>query len=246
MQWIDRSGPFWNVEREHGENDYFECNDEIVTDSAIGEAAYRSIYGSRCDLVSATPSEWDFSPVNVTWRRESEGLYDQIASLENWRDPSSLEDKLRDIPPPLQSWDDLKKISESRFTNLSFTPDCFKPLAGLPFAASTALSCTQLLDILEQLARAFDQEGKRTPEGHAIYQKHFTGQNALFSDSSETEKNDFANALHFPHPEYRGESLFCPWHGKERHMKFRLHFSWPIRYEEPVYVVYIGPKITKR
>ena len=29
-------------------------------------------------------------------------------------------------------------------------------------------------------------------------------------------------------------------------MTLRLHFSWPVRAGEPVYVVYAGPKLTKR
>ena len=29
-------------------------------------------------------------------------------------------------------------------------------------------------------------------------------------------------------------------------MTLRLHFSWPIRSGKPVYIVYAGPKITRR
>ena len=29
-------------------------------------------------------------------------------------------------------------------------------------------------------------------------------------------------------------------------MTLRLHFSWPIEAGKPVYIVYAGPKITKR
>ena len=70
----------------------------------------------------------------------------------------------------------------------------------------------------------------------------------MFSDSSdkETRKRRFREALTFPHPGERGSSLFCPWHGKVRHMTLRLHFSWPVRAGRPVYVVYAGPKLTKR
>ncbi len=248
MVWLTRGGPFWedDVMYRHGSGEYLEFQDSVVTDTAIGEAAYRSLHGNRCDLVSAIPSEWDFSPVEVVWRREDEGLEDQTARLENWRTPGLLEGALRDAASPLQSWDDLRNASESRFEKLTFARDCFKPLEGFPFADSTAKRCIELLNVLDRLAYAFNAEGERTSEGHAIYQTYFTGEKAWFSDSSDTEKHDFHEKLTFPFPGYPAKSLPCPWHGKERHMNFRLHFSWPIQAGEPVYIVYFGPKLTKR
>ena len=104
-----------------------------------------------------------------------------------------------------------------------------------------------LLGILDRFARSFDASGARTIEGQRIYQDYFTGgDNALFSDSSDDEKGDFGEALTFPHPDEPGSFLFCTWHGKVRHMTLRLHFSWPIACGKPVYVVYAGPKLTKR
>lgn len=92
----------------------------------------------------------------------------------------------------------------------------------------------------------FDDRGKRTPEGHTLYQKHFTGDKAWFSDSSDTEKARFKNELIFKHPANPNEVLFCPWHGKVKTPQLRIHFSWPIREDQPLYIVYVGPKITKR
>ncbi len=105
-----------------------------------------------------------------------------------------------------------------------------------------------MFDILERLALSFDTTGERTPEGQQIYQDYFTGESdtVMFSDSSDTEKRKFRKALTFPHPRDPKKDLFCPWHGKERHGVLRLHFSWPIRFGEPVYIVYIGPKITRQ
>ena len=98
--------------------------------------------------------------------------------------------------------------------------------------------------VLKRLA--IDATGVRTPEGQRVYQDYFTGENALFSDSSDNEKRRFGEALTFPHPSEPGNSLACPWHGKVRHMTLRLHFSWPIEPGKPVYVVYAGPKLTRR
>lgn len=247
MGWLTRHGPFWEDLRQHAENEYLECRGEIVTDSAVGEAAFRTTHSVECGLVSITPSDWDYSPLEVIWRREDEGLEDQHTHVGNWRDEVTLEEKLRLVAPKIESWDKLRETSTRRFMHLTFSGDCFEPLHGLPFAQSTADRIVVLLGILDQLTRELDENDERTLEGQQIYQKYFTGsKTALFSDSSDDEKSSFRNQLTFPHPNAPGESLFCPWHGKERHMTLRLHFSWPIKFGKPVYVVYVGPKITKR
>ena len=247
MSWLTRGGPFWDDLRRHDANEWLECRGEIVTDTAVGESAYRALRGVECALISATPSDWDFSPVEVIWNREAEGLDNQNAALENWRDAAALEERLQHAAPPMRSWDDLGDFSKIRFSRLTFTVLCFDPLAGVPFAKSAADRILELLSILDRFANAFDAGGSRTPEGSRIYQDYFTGgENALFSDSSDPEKRKFRTKLTFPHPNEPGGSLFCTWHGKVRHMTLRLHFSWPIRAGEPVYVVYAGPKLTKQ
>ena len=250
MRWLTHGGPFWDEDalRRHGADDYLECRDEVVTDHAIGEAAYRTLHGVKCALVSLTPSNWDFSPVEVTWRRDGGGLDDLTVALENWRDATTLEKRLRETSPPVRSWGDLRKISTSHFGSLTFAGDCFDPLEGTPFVKSAADHLLRLLDVLDRFARAFDADGARTSEGQRIYQDHFTGvdDQGWFSDSSDTDKRDFRGKLTFPHPGEPGKSLSCTWHGKVRYPALRLHFSWPIRSGEPVYVVYAGPKITKR
>lgn len=248
MFWMTRGGPFWDdpCNRKHPAEDWLECRGDLVTDSAIGEAAYRALNGVECGLVSAAPSNWNYSPVEVIWRRQDEGLDDQSATLENLWDTDALEARLQEAPPPIESWVELESSVRNQFTRLTFADSCFEPLEGVPFVGSTAKRIPVLLNILDQLAGAFDEKGTRTPEGHKISQDYFVGENALFSDSSDTEKQHFKDKLTFPHPEDPKESLFCTWHGKARHRQFplRLHFSTPIRAKEPIYVVYVGPKIT--
>ena len=243
MRWLTHGGPFWDVFPRHGPDDYLECRGEVVTDSAIGEAAYRTLHDMNCALVSFTPSDWDCSPIEAIWRRGGGG--DRTVALENWRDAAALENRLRSMSP-IRSWDDLQRASASRFGGLTFADDCFEPLAGTPFVKSAADRIIVLFDILDRLSRAFDGDGARTRDGHRIYQDHFTGDQGSFSDSSDSERREFRRKLTFPHPDEPGKSLFCTWHGKVRHPALRLHFSWPIRFGEPVYVVYAGPKITRR
>ncbi len=250
MRWLTHSGPFWDDDalRRHEADDYLECRGEVVTEHAVGEAAYRTLHDMACSLVSFTPSGWDFSPVEVTWRRDDMDSDDPTVALENWRDATELERRLRDASPPIRSWSDMRKISTSRFKNLTFAGDCFDPLEGTPFVKSAADRLLVLLDILDRFACAFDANGARTSEGHRIYQDYFTGidDQGLFSDSSESEKGHFRRALTFPHPDEPGKSLSCTWHGKVRHPALRVHFSMPIQHGKPVYVVYAGPKLTKR
>ena len=245
MLWLTRAGPFWDDLRQHDAGDWLECRDEIVTDTAVGEAAFRTLHDVTCGLVSVTPSDWDYAPIDVTWRR-AEGSDDRTTVLENWRDVATLEIGLQDTAPPIRSWDELRVASANRFESLTFAGKCFEPLKGVPFVKSAAERIIVLLGILDRFAQAFDESGGRTPESQRIYQDYFTGENALFSDSSTTEKNSFRKELTFPHPRNPEESLFCTWHGKERRMTLRLHYWSSGKAGDPVFVVYAGPKITKR
>ncbi len=246
MRWLTAGGPFWDDLRRHGEGDYLEYEDEIVTNTAIGEAAYRNLHGVSCGLISAIPSDWNFSPVEVIWRREAEGLGDRRTALNNWREPNELEKSLDGIAPPLGAWRDLHGVSTSRFRKLVFADDWLEPLDGVTFAKSSADRILFLLTILDRLANAFDGTGVRTPEGQRIYQDYFTAGNALFSDSSDTEKNKFRKDLTFQHPKEPAKCLFGTWHGKVRHGTLRLHYSWTGRAENQIFILYAGPKITRR
>ena len=246
MSWLSKAGPFWDDVRRHGGDDWLECDSKIVTDTAVGEAAFRTLHGVNCGLVSFSPSAWERTPVEVTWRRKAEELDDRSANLENWWNATVLKETLHKKAPPICSWDDLRKVSGNRFKSLTFAADCFVPLKGVPFAKSAAERFCVLLNTLDRLARAFDAAGERTAEGHRICQDHFMGDQTWFSDSSDSEKQKFRQGLTFKHPGNPESTLFCTWHGKASYSTLRLHFSWPIEAGKPVYIVYAGPKITKQ
>lgn len=246
MIWLTRAGPFWEDVRQHGDDDWLECGGDIVTDTAVGEAAFRSLHGVDSGLVSFSPSDWNYAPVDVTWCRAAEGLDDRVSALENWWSAADLEEALRDKALPIGSWDVLREVSVNRFERLTFSEDCFAPLAGVPFARSAANRFLILLDVLDRFSSAFGAFGARTDEGHRIYRDYFSGDRALFSDSSDAEKHAFRDELGFTHPDDPSSTLFCPWHGKVSHLTLSLHFSWPVEADRPVYVVYAGPKITRR
>ena len=246
MSWLTSAGPFWDDLRQHSPDDYLECGGEIVTDSGIGEAAFRSILAVECALVSFVPSDWDYTPVEVVLRYGEGEIVDRKATLPNWRTVSEAETGLAEAGVPMFTWRDVEASCVTRFTRLRFAEDAFAKLAGVPFSKSSAERIVVLLGILDRRAGAFEPTGSPTPEARRIDRDYFSGENSLFSDSSASEKREFRDRLTFRHPTNPGESIWCPWHGKERSSTLRLHFSWPIRRNELVDVVYVGPKLTKR
>lgn len=243
MQWLNRYGPFWDDDRQHGVDDWFEYNGAIVTDTAVGEAAYRLFHEIPYSLVSMNPSCWTTSPLSVVWHDNRDTR--RVDVLNYW-DADELQVALAATAAPLASWTDLEVAARSLYRDLTFSQDSFEPLNGLPFAKGVAENLFQRLNILHDFKNCFDERGERTSRGHDTYQQHFTGDKAWFSDSTDWEKSAFRQELTFPHPVHTGEYLFCTWHGKVKTPQLRIHFSWPIRANAPLYVVYVGPKITKR
>ena len=243
MQWLTRHGPFWEDDRQHPGDDWLECNSALVTDTAVGEAAYCLSSGISRSLVSMNPSSWMIAPLRVVWRDNGRQRH---IDVPNYWDSDEMEAALAVAPLPIQSWGDLAVAAGRQFPELTFANDSFEPLYDEPFAKGAADRLMLRLSVLDNIKRCFNDRGERTREGHEIYQMHFTGSKSWFSDSSDTEKAYFEAELTFRHPVKDGQTLFCTWHGKVKSPQLRIHFSWPIRANDPLYVVYVGRKITKR
>lgn len=244
LRWLNKRGPFWDELDQHSPNLLMWTDGEIVTETAVGEAAHGNLVGIDRALVSFIPSNWEYCPLTVKIDPDSESETDVTVS-NYWQNPD-LEAALRDAEPPLASWAQLAARSRAVYQRLVFFADCYNPLEGQPFAYGAAKRIFVLLGILDHMMGAVDEMGRRTAEGNRMYQKFFTGDNAWFSDSSDSEKQKFSKELTFPSPLETGESLFCTWHGKVNNPKMRIHFSWPVPPGEPIFVAYIGLKITRR
>jgi len=242
IAWLTKEGPFWEETRQHDANEYFEFQNQVVTDTALGEAAYRCFIGNQYHIFGFKPSNWHFSPIPIAWHRNNEDIV--IDVLNHW-EINSLEATLQTAAEPIQSWQQLSATMPNRCPNLIFSENSFNDLYPHPFVDGAAKRIMELLTTLDKFKTCFDEQGNRTPEGNRLYQEHFTGDKAWFSDSSDKEKVEFKTELTFNHPN-KTEKLFCTWHGKVKTPQIRIHFSWPIRADEPLYVPYIGPKITKR
>ena len=240
LSWLTRYGPFWEDVALHGPDDWIECDNEIVTDTALGEAAYCSTVGIDRRLVGLTPSTWDRTPVTVT-------MLDHppvVIEVDNYWTAPELEFALGRAESPITSWHQLEKVSISQFQRLKFSRDAFHPLRGLPFSQTAAVYIRSRLHTLDHVMECRDVFGNFTPEAKPILDAHLTRGSAEFSDSSTDEKRKFRNELSFPHPDIPGEFLDCTWHGKVKPLLIRLHFRWPVPPGNDLYVVYVGRKIT--
>lgn len=241
--WWNKEGPYWDDERVHGSDDYVQCKGDVVTDTAVGEAGLSNFRGVECSLVSVVPSNWDFSPIRVQWCPDHLKPVD-IEVFNHW-EQATLEERLRAVEP-FKCWVDLEAVSRARFLRLVFADNAFEPLRAQPFVEGAANRLFSRFEVLEKILCCYDEQGKRTAEGHALYKDHFEGGNAWFSDSSDSEKVEFKQEMMFQGPVGTEGKLSYPWHGKIKSSQLRFHFSWPAQGPDPVYVVYVGPKITKR
>ena len=188
--------------------------------------------------------EWLFTPIDVLWVRDESGNVGvsvpnhwEIASVRGPWQPT------RHVPT---LWETLDERVRHEFMRLTFLQNAFEPLEGHPFVPSAAERVRVLLHTLNEFKGCFDRDGRRNAEGHRLYENHFKGDKHWFSDSSRAEKDDFRKEMTFPNPDQPGQTLFCPWHGKVKIQQIRIHFSWPVRSDTPLYIAYVGPKITRR
>jgi hypothetical protein len=244
LLWMTKDGPFWEEERLHTGDDFFEVDGAVVTDTAVGEAAMQILQGTATTLVSFTPSSWERTPIEVARVHDDESR--TTVSVPNVWTQAQIDATLQEAERPLQSWSDLVRWAQRECSHLALAPDVIASLEGWPFVPGAAERFQVLLGTLDRLKQCVGKNNRLNAAGLAILQNYFVGEEARFTDSSDGEKREFKNELTFPHPERPGETLFCPWHGKVKTPQMRVHFSYPIKFDEPLYIVYIGPKITKR
>lgn len=136
MQWLTQHGPFWEDVRNHGPDDWLEWNGSIVTETAVGEAAWCCLNGIERGLVSLIPSNWQFSPVPVDWVSDTSGRI-TVDVLNHW-DSITIEAFLHAAPVPLVSWSQMESLATARCTQLTFAVDAFVP-AWLIYVSSLRL-----------------------------------------------------------------------------------------------------------
>ena len=247
IRWFDRSN--WFAARAHDPDDEFLWQHLDVTNHSMAEAAFRLQVGERSALFGFNPSRCDSSPITVSWETaknfakpvEVENYWtldELILALHRW----GLDAK----EVPIQSWGQLIDWGREYCHNLIFPAYVLEGLDGVPFSSVVAEQAKRRLEVLNALKTETNDVGERTTEGHRLYQTHFVGERAWFTDESDTNKKKFNKDMTFSDPLRDGKEVFCPWHGKISTLYFRIHFSWPLQQtSDPIAIVYIGPKITK-
>lgn len=245
MGWIDKHGPFVEDDLLRSPGEYLELNDgTVVSEEAIGEAATRHFQSSPAGLVSFAPSAFQYTPIEVHWHRDDGST--TACDLSNYWSVQELDQYLEGQRQAPTTWKEFIEQLPGRFPNLTFLPNLEHHLAGQPFFPYVVERSFILLDVLNRLKTCFDAEGRRTAEGEALVDNYFRRAKAVFSDSSDSEKNDanFRSAMSFK--DLEGRELICFWHGKIKTPQYRIHFSYPIENDAPLYIAYIGEKLTKK
>lgn len=241
LAWVDKHGPFLDEVWERNPSEWFEHAGMVVTDYSLGEAAWRKLHEVDITLLSFTPSNFIKNPLSVTWKSDdtNQTEYD----IYNFWELSDLDQHCISCRTPIVSWEEMLIRLQSDYSELTFLESILSTLGSEPFSPIVAKHVEQILAIINKLRTCFDEQGTMTAEGHILLQEYFHGDRALFSDESDTNKVRFRQEMTFKLP--NEGMIFCSFHGKIKHRQFRIHFSWPIRRMEPIYIAYIGPKITK-
>jgi hypothetical protein len=243
--WLDRDGPFWEDSDRHSDNAWFECGAEIITESGLAEAADRRLRGVDAATAGLHPSDWQTTPLPVVFD-DGKGGRINIA-VPNHVEAKTMAPWLAVLEKAPDSWSGVRDWALRRCRRLYLADNVMESLSGHPFMPGAAERVQELLLVLNRLASLVELEGGGlTQEGVSLLQTHFVGEKAWFSDSSDGEKSGFREELTFPHPTRTGEKVFATWHGKVKIGQLRIHYVHEFRSSGPVYVVYIGPKITRR
>ena len=117
LAWVTKYGPFWDDNRYHNQDDYFEYQSYDVTEQGLGEASRRKLAGIDASVFSFLGSSHQFtiSPLSV-----QQGLYEEpirFVDIDNFWDLERL-DKLIQRSETYNSWKDVDVEINSRFSGL--------------------------------------------------------------------------------------------------------------------------------
>jgi hypothetical protein len=247
LRWVGKTGPFIEEDRLPEEEDLFMCLGVEVTDGGLGEAARRKKASDDASTMSFAGGEPDFArnPLIVVHGFEDEpiGSFD----VDNYWTADDLIAAAIALQPTPSNWRETVEAARERFPRLLLPDAIYEDdrLAREPFDAVLRDRVFALLAILDAYMAARGAGGAETPAAQNIIEDHFSGERALFSPESSSNRNNFERELTFPDPA-GGAPIFAHWHGKISHRFYRLHFEWPVpAAATELKVLYIGPKLTK-
>jgi hypothetical protein len=241
LSWLDKDGPFWDDPPVHSGNEYFECEGEVVTGTALAEACTLMALFAESSVLSLTPSKFSRNPLAVFWRDRADG--DQCWQIANFLSEPSLVAYLRNVEKPPASWRQLLDWTTINCPSLQLSPEILSQLPTT-FFSSAAQRAQVLFKALHEINSALlSGDAKRFEELRRLWME---GDKARMTDSSDAEKADFAAGLNFKHPVTQ-RVIACTWHAKIKTPQLRIHFEWPKQNpQDALFIAYFGPKLTKR
>ncbi|MBD2540985.1 hypothetical protein H6G60_19525 [Coleofasciculus sp. FACHB-SPT36] len=247
LDWMTKSGPFWDDNRQYNQDDYFEYQSQDVTDQGLGEASRRKLAGIAAGVFSFQGSslhlQFTTSPLPV-----QQGLPEEPIKFIDIDNCWTIEElvKLIQSSKTYHCWRDIHVEIQHQFEGLIISDSAMGSLLCTPFSQQVTKKIFQLLHVLNQVVKESDPNGQLSETGMNLLKEHFTGDKAWFTDESPTNKNNFRQEMTFSDPDDMSNKIFCPWHGKIKTPQIRIHFQWPRPAgQNKIKVVYIGPKITK-
>ncbi len=166
----------------------------IVTDTAIGEVAFRMINGEDQGLISLSPSDWTHRQIHVLLRNDETKI--KFVSIKNWWEPRELEQELKHQSPPIRSWQELSGHCISKFDGFIFLRNHFPHFSKHRFLRVHHQKFN-IARHLNALTQSYDGKGNHAEQEHKIYNDYFKGERGWFSDSSDNEKHRFYRELKF-------------------------------------------------
>lgn len=246
LGWIGKQGPFLDDDRLEEGDDYFEFEGNDVTDQGLGEAARRVLVQQDAGVFSFSGGTINFerAPLRVQHGLKEEPI--GHVEVDNVWSVADLEARFRAGSAEPRNWRELIETCREQFDQLTIPDAVLDRLNQETFYPSVANRTLVLLGILNRVMEGRAANGALNPDTRSLWLDYTNGENALFSDESDTNKRTFRKDMTFPDPDDATGKLFCPFHGKIKSQQFRIHFDWPPPDgHSRLKIVYIGPKITK-
>ena len=177
LEWITKSGPFWDDNRQHNRDDYFEYQSHDVTDQGLGEASRRKLVGIPAGVFSFQGSPLHFAENSLLVQQGlSEAPIDSIDIANCW----TIEQLIQSIQnsKTYYRWQDVRVEIQHRFEGLIIPDNVMDSLLPAPFSQQVMKRIFELLHVLDQLVIQSDDNGELSQSGVNLLQEHFTGNKA--------------------------------------------------------------------
>ncbi|ELB2790484.1 hypothetical protein O4H51_05175 [Aeromonas hydrophila] len=141
----------------------------------------------------------------------------------------------------ISSWTDTLNYCKEFCSAVFLCEKCMEPMYKYPFNKAVSNNIIRLIEILNEI-ECNTTNNTLTEYGNRIYQENFNQQNSNFS----SEKGTFNFDVTLSNGEKATDNY--PYHGKieSEHDPIRIHFTWPRKDDQPINILYIGTKLTKK